>query len=321
MFEVLRYNSKNKEEWDSFVPEKNNGTIFHLRTFLNYHPKSRFQDHSLLFYKKKNLFAVFPAAQKMIDNKSYLISHPGSTLGSFVIPEDLSISDSMSLVECLLQYCKSKNIDNIRVTTPPNLYQYRLSNYIDFAFLKNNFYYLKRDVTSILYLENTIDETLKKFRPSHKRAIKKGIKKGLTCRLDTDIKSFYKILEQNLNIRHGVTPTHTLEELIELFKIFPEKIKLFSSFYKGEMVAGVVNFVVNEHVVLAFYISHNQEYNDLSPLNLLFFSMFEWAIKSNYKIYDFGIFTVDGVPNMGLGRFKENFGASGIFRDTFEIAL
>ncbi|MDA9656718.1 GNAT family N-acetyltransferase, partial [Candidatus Marinimicrobia bacterium] len=91
MFEVLRYNSKNKEEWDSFVPEKNNGTIFHLRTFLNYHPKSRFQDHSLLFYKKKNLFAVFPAAQKMIDNKSYLISHPGSTLGSFVIPEDLSI--------------------------------------------------------------------------------------------------------------------------------------------------------------------------------------------------------------------------------------
>ena len=99
---------------------------------------------------------------------------PGSTLGSFVIPEDLSISDSMSLVECLLQYCKSKKIDNIRVTTPPNLYQYRLSNYIDFAFLKNNFYYLKRDVTSILYLENTIDETLKKFRPSHKRAIKKA---------------------------------------------------------------------------------------------------------------------------------------------------
>ena len=112
-----------------------------------------------------------------------------------------------------------------------------------------------------------------------------------------------------------------MEELIELFKIFPEKIKLFGSFYKGEMVAGVVNFIVNEHVVLAFYISHNEEFNDLSPLNLLFFSMFEWAIKSNYKIYDFGIFTVDGVPNMGLGRFKENFGASGIFRDTFEIAL
>ena len=110
MFEVLRYNSKNKDEWDSFVPEKNNGTIFHLRTFLNYHPKSRFQDHSLLFYKKKNLFAVFPAAQKMIDNKSYLISHPGSTLGSFVIPEDLSISDSMSWLNVCCSIVKVKTL-------------------------------------------------------------------------------------------------------------------------------------------------------------------------------------------------------------------
>ena len=49
--------------------------------------------------------------------------------------------------------------------------------------------------------------------------------------------------------------------------------------------------------------------------------MFEWAIQSKFKIYDFGIFTVKGNPNMGLGRFKENFGSSGIFRDTFEITL
>jgi hypothetical protein len=39
------------------------------------------------------------------------------------------------------------------------------------------------------------------------------------------------------------------------------------------------------------------------------------------KIYDFGTFTVDEEPNMGLGRFKENFGASGIFRDTVELSL
>ena len=32
-------------------------------------------------------------------------------------------------------------------------------------------------------------------------------------------------------------------------------------------------------------------------------------------------FTVNEKPNMGLGRFKENFGASGIFRDTIELCL
>ena len=87
------------------------------------------------------------------------------------------------------------------------------------------------------------------------------------------------------------------------------------------MVAGVLNFIINKQVVLAFYITHNESYSYIRPLNLLFYKMFKWAIKSNFKIYDFGIFTVNGKPNMGLGRFKENFGSSGIFRDTFQIRL
>jgi lipid II:glycine glycyltransferase (peptidoglycan interpeptide bridge formation enzyme) len=87
------------------------------------------------------------------------------------------------------------------------------------------------------------------------------------------------------------------------------------------MIAGVVNFIVNKHVVLAFYISHDEDFIEMRPLNLLFYTIFKWAIDIKIKIYDFGIFTVDGNPNMGLGRFKENFGASGIFRDTIEINL
>ena len=54
-------------------------------------------------------------------------------------------------------------------------------------------------------------------------------------------------------------------------------------------------------------------------VNLLFYNIIEWAIEENYSTYDFGLFTVKEKPNMGLGRFKENFGSSGIFRDTIEI--
>ena len=96
---------------------------------------------------------------------------------------------------------------------------------------------------------------------------------------------------------------------------------LFGAFYKGEMIAGVLNFIIKDDVVLAFYISHKEEFQELRPLNLLFYSIFNWALKEKIKVYDFGIFTVEGKPNMGLGRFKENFVASGIFRDTFQITL
>ena len=86
-----------------------------------------------------------------------------------------------------------------------------------------------------------------------------------------------------------------------------------------KMIAGVINFIINKEVVLAFYISHDEAYKEYRPVNLLFYTIFGWAIESHFKIYDFGTFTVDGSPNMGLGRFKENFGASGIFRDTIEF--
>jgi len=53
----------------------------------------------------------------------------------------------------------------------------------------------------------------------------------------------------------------------------------------------------------------------------LFYKIFEWAIQKKYSVFDFGIFTVNEEPNLGLARFKENFGASGQFRDTLAIRL
>ena len=319
MFEIYRYTESNQSLWDDFVPNANNGTLFHLQSFLSYHPKSRFIDHSLLINKKGKLFSVFPAAEKTIGDKRYLVSHPGSSVGSFVVPESLSIADSLNLVKILIIYSKEKNFDGIRITLPPTLYQRRLSNYMDFSFIKNNFKYLKRDITSILFLENSLQLTTDKFRSSHKRSIKKAENDGVIIRQSEDFISFYRILEKNLNIRHNVNPTHTVQELIKIHTLFPEKCNLFGAFIDEKMIAGVINFIINKEVVLAFYISHDEAYKEYRPVNLLFYTIFGWAIESHFKIYDFGTFTVDGSPNMGLGRFKESFGASGIFRDTIEF--
>ena len=319
MFEIYRYTDSDQSIWDDFVPKANNGTLFHLRSFLRYHPHDRFVDHSLLVNKKGKIFSVFPAAEQEINGNRYLVSHPGSSVGSFVVNENLSIADSINLVKSLISYSKRLKFDGIRITLPPNLYQRRLSNYMDFSFLKNNFNYLKREITSILYLEKSLELTIQKFRPSHMRSIKKARAKGVKIRRSKDFQSFFNILEKNLKIRHNVSPTHTVEELMEIHDLFPERCNLFGAFIDGRMIAGVVNFIINTEVVLAFYISHNEEYKEKRPVNLLFYHIFEWAIKSNYKIYDFGIFTVNENPNMGLGRFKENFGASGIFRDTIEF--
>ena len=172
-----------------------------------------------------------------------------------------------------------------------------------------------------MFLEDKVEDNLNKFKPSHKRAVRKAIKEGIEIRESDKFEEFYQILRNNLKIRHNVTPTHTLEELLKVKKLFPSKVKLFGAFLDGKMVAGVVNFICNADVVLAFYISHDEKYQETRALNLLFYMIFDWAIKGNFKVFDFGIFTVNEDPNFGLARFKENFGASGMFRDTFEIIL
>ncbi|MEC9026336.1 MAG: GNAT family N-acetyltransferase, partial [Candidatus Neomarinimicrobiota bacterium] len=68
-----------------------------------------------------------------------------------------------------------------------------------------------------------------------------------------------------------------------------------------------------------FYISHDEAYQEYRPINLLFYEIVKDAINNNFKVLDFGIFTVNEEPNMGLAKFKENFGSSGIFRDTFSF--
>jgi lipid II:glycine glycyltransferase (peptidoglycan interpeptide bridge formation enzyme) len=62
-----------------------------------------------------------------------------------------------------------------------------------------------------------------------------------------------------------------------------------------------------------------EDYQHLRAVNLLFYEIISWCHENSFKYLDFGIFTVNMEPNFGLGRFKENFGAAGVFRDTFEL--
>ena len=319
MIKIKKFSKNNYAAWDSFVLKANNGTLFHLRKFLNYHPDDRFKDHSIEVYKKNTIFSVFPAADIIIDDKKMLVSHPGSSYGSFISKEELSIKDAMDMVSKLIDYSSKKGFEGIKLTIPPAFYSKRLSNYIEYSLLFNGFDYFKREVTSTLTIENSEHKILNKFKPSHQRALRKSKKLGVETRITKKVDEFFSILKDNLKIRHGADPTHSLIELKSLIKLFPESINIFGAFYDNQMIAGVLNIVVKEGVALAFYISHKEDFQELRPLNLLFFDIFKWCLKNNIKVYDFGTFTEEGIANMGLGRFKESFGASGVFRDSFKI--
>ncbi|NQV16760.1 GNAT family N-acetyltransferase [bacterium] len=316
---VRKYLETDILNWEAFVQTANNGTLFHERKFLGYHPSGRFVDHSLILEKNGKIKALFPAVETKAQGINALISHQGSSYGGLVIERDLSFRDSYDYVEALLNHVRKAGFQRIQMTLPPAIYQSRKSNYIDFALIKHGFRYKKRDISSMLTIEESPDKNLKLFRSTHRTAVRKAIKLGVSIRECEEWSDFYKILQKNLKIRHNVIPTHSQEELQKLRALYHERIRLFGAFYNEKLIAGVVNFSVNNDVVLAFYISHNEAFQNLRAVNLLFFEIIKWCHQQAFKYLDFGIFTVNMEPNFGLARFKENFGASGVFRDTFEL--
>jgi len=314
---IRTFQPEEADLWDGFVASANNGTIFHERKFLAYHPEGRFKDHSLTIVKNGKIKALFPAAEITMEGSKILASHPGSSYGGIVVERNMGIQDSYNYVELLVEYARSQGFNQIQMTLPPAIYQARVSNYLDFALIKHGFVYKKRDVSSILTIERTPEQNLSLFKTTHRTAVRKAIKENVAIRESKDWNDFYDILHKNLKIRHNVKPTHTMEEILTLKNIYPERIRLFGAYWNQQMVAGVVNFSVNHDVVLAFYISHDESFQQLRAVNYLFYEIIKWCQKNKFKYLDYGIFTVNMKPNFGLARFKENFGASGVFRDTF----
>ncbi|MCD6098624.1 GNAT family N-acetyltransferase [bacterium] len=310
---VELYTQDRYDDWENFVLQANNGTIFHLRRFLSYHPPGRFDELGLIFRQRGKIIGLLPA---VIEGDT-VVSHRGASYGGFVVANGVGIYNSYRMVDSALEFLLKEGFSRLVLTQTPQIYYLFPHNHIDFVLAKRGFVFLKRELTAVLKLERNIDDNFARFKPEARTAVRKAEREGAQVRLSSDWKQFYRILEKNLGMRHQVKPTHTLDELLCLYQLFPEKVLLFGNYYRNELIAGVVVFVANPRVILAFYISHNEDFQHLRPVNLLFYRIIGWGIEHGFQYLDFGTYTLNMDPNFGLARFKEGFGATGLFRDTY----
>ncbi len=315
IMEVCAFTEKNHHEWEELVYQANNGTIFHTLKFLSYHPPGRFKHNNLLIKEKENIIALVPA---VVEDKT-MISHKGASYGGFVLKNGIGIHEIYLCVSHLIEYLKKEGIKKLVLTQTPLIYYQEPHQYIDFALMRHGFKYRKREITAVIPLD--VAEPLLTFHPDARRSTKKAMREGLKVKISDDYAQYYEILKNNLGMRHNVSPTHTLPELLKLKNLFPDEIILFGVYLKEKMIGGMVVFVTNPRVILAFYISHNAHYQAYRPVNILFYEVIKWGRLKGYKYLDLGTFTLNMEPNWGLGRFKENFNARGFLRDTYELEL
>lgn len=310
-------------QWDEFVKNSRNGTFMQERRFLNYHAPGRFLDHSLMIYDPHDkLTAVIPAALKNEGQKRIFSSHPGASHGGIIINQKIDTNQALTLVKRLIENCRASRFDSIEIKMVPRIYQSWPSDEVDFALRYHGFFLSGTELATALPLKE-IDPGLHYMAKSVIRNIRKAEKMSVTVKETNDYAAYWNILNTNLKTRHNALPTHTLSEILDLTQRYPQAIKLFAAYYQEEMIGGVLVFLLNNRVMNCFYIAHNEIYQHMRPLNLLFYTLISWGIAKGYHYLDWGISTEDKGKhvNHSLFQFKENFGGRGVLRETYRLNL
>jgi CelD/BcsL family acetyltransferase involved in cellulose biosynthesis len=306
-------------EWDRFVEESNNGTVFHRLDWLAYHG-DRFaaNAHHVAWRKGDALRAVMPLGFFEQDGGLVARSPFGASYGGIVVPAALGLVRAQQLVDSLLEYLRGQGVRKLVVTPPPDLYWSRPHDYLEFALLRRGGACVRSDLTS--YIEVT-DEPLEGFRHSAVKAVRKATDNDVRIEPESRaVDAFYDILAANRE-KFGATPTHSREEVRWLVEKLPAHIKLFMAYRDDTPIAGSLVFRCNTRVILDFYWAHVDEYQGLRPISLLVYEITRWARREGIAYFDFGTQTIDMVPVEGSTRFKETFGAVGMFRRTYELEL
>lgn len=310
-YTVERYAADRQALWDSFVDNSRNGTFLHKRGYMDYHAH-RFTDHSLMFYRGKDLVAIVPAHIK----DGCFCSHNGLTYGGMLLSSETATAMVLELFDAM----KSHLLENTSATSiiykpTPHIYHSYPCEEDLYALFRHGAKLTERKVSSAIPLECPLSI-------GGRRKLTGKVKSSLHIVEDGDFATFWEILHERLQNRYNVAPVHNIEEITLLKERFPENIKLFCvTDNNGNTLGGVVLFIT-DNVVHMQYSATTEEGRRLSALDYLY----EELITNRFagkKYFDFGISVEDGgrYLNNGLIAYKERLGGRAIVYDTYIIDL
>lgn len=320
MWEIRRYQSSLKKEWNLFVGSARNATFLFFREYMDYH-SDRFADHSLLAYRNGRLAAILPANADV----QTLYSHQGLTYGGWILsPDGLDGTAIFELWNEWLGYCNSAGIEKIIYKPLPYIYAEMPSQEDLYMLYLCGARLIATDLSSTIDLESNPG-----FNTLQNRHLKKTpgdfsieiISYQTGC---IGLKEFHHLLEDCLKERHSAIPVHSLDELRLLIDRFPDNIIVWGG-YVGEEHRLAAAICVYETGMCAHcqYIATSGEGREKNLLAPLIAAMIEHYEEEGCRYFDFGISNEGGgrYLNPGLNRQKTSYGGSGTAYQRYEISV
>ncbi|WKC88241.1 lipid II:glycine glycyltransferase FemX [Borreliella japonica] len=186
--------------------------------------------------------------------------------------------------------------------------------------LRKSFDDIQPSNTTILNLNNSLENILLNMKKKTRYNIKLSTKKNLDILIDDKFKhlnAFYKLYkETSKRDKFAIHSKEYIQNLIEIFKQDKNaQIKLIAAFYNNIIVSGIIVGIYKEKAVY-LYGASSKEYRNLMPNYAVQFKAIKILKKLGIKEYDLlGIPPINKKhPLSGLFAFKTGFGGDIIHR-------
>lgn len=160
----------------------------------------------------------------------------------------------------------------------------------------------------------TPDDLIATFKPDWRNRVRKGPKKGVYCKLcgTEALDDFYPIA-LDTGVRDGFT-VRSKEYFNRFISAFsPEECRLFMCYVEEDgrkiPISGAITTRYAGKVVYVYGASANHHRN-LYPNYLMQWTMMNWALEGNCRVYDFGgipFYNDESNPAYGVYKFKKGF--------------
>lgn len=312
-FHWQNYSKDYETSWNEFVSSCKNACFLFYRDYMEYH-KDRFQDASMVCLDEKGtVICIFPANI----SGTTVYSHQGLTFGGLFFEHGTTLRNQHEILNSLIALLKTKGCEKLIIKPLPSAFYVTANDDLNFLLSSCSAQVYRRDLNLVIHSNSTPNVQERRVRGA-----KKALKAGIVIKECTNYAAYWeKVLIPVLRERHGVAPTHSLSEIENLSRRFPNDISLLGAFLENEIVAGIVTYNYPQ-VTHAQYIGANNIGKDLSALDLLC-TVLSDKTKSIHKHLSFGIATENEGKsvNWGLLEWKMGFGAQTVCHDHFMLVI
>ena len=307
MLLIKSYYERYRLQWDNFVMNSKDSSLFHLTGWKDAVEKVfGHKPHYIMAISDEKICGILP----LFEIKSRLFGHalvsvPYGVYGGISAPDrDVfhALSDSAQTLADLIgvDYLELRQIDGLSksplleghsASAPGTIYPDKS------GWMTKDLY-----VTFRGPILETADENLEAIPRKQRRMIRQGIKYELSSKIGgvESLEEFYSIYARN--VRDLGSPVFPLTFFRALMDNFKDSF-ILSVWKDGKMVAGVLTFVFKE-TLMPYYGAGLRGYLEFAINDFMYWELMRYGCEKGYKVFDFGRSKKD----TGSYHFKRHWG-------------